>query len=360
MEVLVYGAENVTKSKWGQFLVRLDRAQQAATTWSEADRETTIKWLEREIPQMTPVNGEIFNKLFQHHVQQLLQELGTKATGPRSAFAKNLGQMPTAADEDVSGAVIITTNQCVEYQVRLSGDETEATTWSITDTDRIVSQLDWEIYGITSNEQMRFNKELSICLIDFEAWCQAIGVQELCKSIEHRVIYFRYPEINLRGHRSQTIWRMGSGDNFTTHMSERLHIGNVKKISRDTNAVNYIEQMLKPNDRSTGLDYMEESLSYLALQGYYDIDSAKDFNQYSLPKNSEIIAEPIFYTSSIPRTSYFPPCVTTGTSFERKSCPRSVQKYQIDLTQRCIRWFRNSQLWTAIPCTNWRGLGKTS
>ena len=50
---------------------------------------------------------------------------------------------------------------------------------------------------------------------------------------------------------------------------------------RSTNRVNYIQQMLKHNDRRTGLDYMEETLSYLALQGWYDIDSAKVFNVLS-------------------------------------------------------------------------------
>jgi len=53
----------------------------------------------------------------------------------------------------------------------------------------------------------------------------------------------------------------------------------------------------------------------------------------------------------------FPPCITTGTSFERNPCLWSEQKHQIDLTQRCIRRFRNSQLWTAIPGANWRWMG---
>jgi len=39
--------------------------------------------------------------------------------------------------------------------------------------------------------------------------------------------------------------------------------------------------MLKHNDQSTGLDYMEETLSYRSLQGWYDIDSAKVFNLLS-------------------------------------------------------------------------------
>jgi hypothetical protein len=74
---------------------------------------------------------------------------------------------------------------------------------------------------------------------------------------------------------------MGSGDNFTPNISERLHIGNVKEAYRSTNNVNYIQHMLTHDDRCTGLDYMEETLSYLALQGWYNSDSVKVFNLLS-------------------------------------------------------------------------------
>jgi hypothetical protein len=74
---------------------------------------------------------------------------------------------------------------------------------------------------------------------------------------------------------------MGSSDNFTTETSEKLHIANVKEAYRSTNKVNYIRQMLKHNDQRTGLDYMEETLSYLALQDWYDLDLAKVFNLLS-------------------------------------------------------------------------------
>ena len=39
--------------------------------------------------------------------------------------------------------------------------------------------------------------------------------------------------------------------------------------------------MLKHDDRCTSLDYMEETLSHLALEGWYDIDSANVFNLLS-------------------------------------------------------------------------------
>jgi len=281
MEVQVYGAEKVTTSKRRQSQVRLNRARHTATKWSEADRQRAIERLEHEIHQMTSVKRKLFDKLFQHHERQLLQEVGTMATGPRSILAKKLAQIKTAAEEEVYGAVNMTLNKRVEFQVRLSDAETEATTWSLADIDCIVSQLEREIYRITSNEQMPFKQELSIRLIEFEAWWQAIGVQELRKTIKQCVIHFGYPKRHLVSHISESIRRMGSGDNFTTDISERLHIDNVKEAYRSTNKVNYIRQMLKHNDRSTALDYMEETLSYLALQGWYNIDSAKAFNLLS-------------------------------------------------------------------------------
>jgi hypothetical protein len=39
--------------------------------------------------------------------------------------------------------------------------------------------------------------------------------------------------------------------------------------------------MPKQNNRCTGLDYMEETLSHLSLQGWYNIDCAKVFNLLS-------------------------------------------------------------------------------
>jgi hypothetical protein len=46
----------------------------------------------------------------------------------------------------------------VKLQVHLSDAETEATTREIANMDRIVSQLEREINGNTSNQQMQFNK----------------------------------------------------------------------------------------------------------------------------------------------------------------------------------------------------------
>jgi len=74
---------------------------------------------------------------------------------------------------------------------------------------------------------------------------------------------------------------MASGDKFPTDISEWLHNARVKQAYRSGNKVNYIRKMLKHNHRSIGLDYIEETLSCLALQGWYDIDSAKVFNLLS-------------------------------------------------------------------------------
>jgi len=123
----------------------------------------------------------------------------------------------------------MTADKRVKFQVRLSHAQNEATTLSIADMDRIANQLEREIYSVTSNEQMRVKKESSIRLIEFEAWWQAMGVQEFRKTIEQHVILFGYPMMHLVSHKSESIRQMGSGDNFTTDVSERLHIANVKE-----------------------------------------------------------------------------------------------------------------------------------
>jgi hypothetical protein len=60
-------------------------------------------------------------------------------------------------------------------------------------------------------------------------------------------------------------------------------------LTRETNQlqeqkidkVNYIQQMLTHNEQYTSTNNIEETLSHLALQGWYDIDSTIIVNQLS-------------------------------------------------------------------------------
>jgi len=67
IEALVYGAGKVSKMKCRQFQVRLNRARQVATTWSDAYHQNAIEWLERKIHPVTPAKRKLFDKSFQHH-----------------------------------------------------------------------------------------------------------------------------------------------------------------------------------------------------------------------------------------------------------------------------------------------------
>jgi hypothetical protein len=149
--------------------------------------------------------------------------------------------------------------------------------------------------------------------------------------------------MHLVSHRFESIRRTGSGDIFTTDISEQLHISNVKAAYRSTNNVKYIQQILKHNDQSAGLDYMEGTLSFLPLQSCYDIDLANVFNLLSTAnkrRNScwahvlrlqHCQDEPFFRPLS-PQVHYLRETHVCGV----------LQKYQINLTLRCIRGFRKS------------------
>jgi len=189
--------------------------------------------------------------------------------------------MKTAGKDEPYRRANMTGNTQLLFQIWLTDAETGATTWSLADKKRVTIQLECEIYCITLYEQKRLKKECSILLIELIAPWETFGILALQKTIAHRVIHFGYIKMLLVSHISQSIHQMGSGDNFTTDISERLNITHVKEAFRPSNKVNYIRPMLKHIEQCPGLDYIEKTLSYLALQGWYDTDSAKVLNLLS-------------------------------------------------------------------------------
>ena len=57
-----------------------------------------------------------------------------------------------------------------------------------------------------------------------------MGVLEVMKTVEQRVLHFGVPMMHLGSHIPESIQRMGSDNNFTTDISDQLHIGKVKGI----------------------------------------------------------------------------------------------------------------------------------
>jgi len=187
--------------------------------------------------------------------------------------------MRTGVNEELHGAANTTANECVEFQVNPSANETEVSAWSIADRDRMLNQLVRDIDGIISNKQMRLSKEFAISLTEFKAQQQAIGIHMLRKTITLCVIPLEYSNIQHLSHISASIQEMGAGDNFATHISERLHVSKQKEASQFTNLLKYIWQILKCKDQYTSLDYMTEKLPHYTFQGWYNTDSENIFNQ---------------------------------------------------------------------------------
>src|SRR5207302_11165890 len=93
--------------------------------------------------------------------------------------------------------------------------------------------------------------------------------------LESAIYHFQFPKMHMLSYVSSSIHRMGSPDNFSTHISELLHIENVKEVYRASNRVQYVEQMLWYNHRHTGIAYMVQVLEHLARRGMYDHDTAR-------------------------------------------------------------------------------------
>jgi hypothetical protein len=67
--------------------------------------------LELKIHLVTPAKCKLFDELFELHERQLSQEIGTKATGPSSEFAKALTPNKAAAKDEAYEVANITPDQ---------------------------------------------------------------------------------------------------------------------------------------------------------------------------------------------------------------------------------------------------------
>lgn len=128
---------------------------------------------------MTPVNHKLFAQLLQHNVHQLLQEIGSEITAPRSTFGEKHAQMNTVEEEQVYRAAKITPKWCIELQISLTEHMTAVKTGSSADMNLINNELESKRYGITWTEWMEIIIELYICLIKLLQLWEVLLVSEI-------------------------------------------------------------------------------------------------------------------------------------------------------------------------------------
>lgn len=81
------GAEDVSTRKRRHIEVGLNTVRHVATTWTDADYPKAMERLELTIHPVAAVKCKPLYSLFQHHEQQLLQDVWMKATSCRGMFA---------------------------------------------------------------------------------------------------------------------------------------------------------------------------------------------------------------------------------------------------------------------------------
>lgn len=108
-----------------------------------------------------------------------------------------------------------------------------------------------------------------------------VQIQRVRRALKLKVNNFSYIKMHLPTHIADCVRYMGSPDNFSTDISELLHIENIKEAYRASNRVDYEKQMLFWNEWILNLAYMDQTLKFLALQGYYVPDQASPLSAYS-------------------------------------------------------------------------------
>jgi hypothetical protein len=74
-------------------------------------------------------------------------------------------------------------------------------------------------------------------------WTEA-RINREYENLRTEIYNFQFPYMHLLSHITESIRQMGSTDNFSTDVSELLHIEIVKEAYRLTNLVSFQDQML--------------------------------------------------------------------------------------------------------------------
>ena len=148
--------------------------------------------------------------------------------------------------------------------------------------DYYVSKSAFRDQRATEAQKKRFNAlwDRKLKEADELGWSER-RIDREYEKLRTEVFHFQFPKMHLLSHISESISQMGSPDNFSTDVSELLHVEMVKEAYRSTNRVNFEQQMLWYNDRYTGLTYMIQTLEYLALRGSFDADTARTLGMSS-------------------------------------------------------------------------------
>ena len=152
--------------------------------------------------------------------------------------------------------------------------EEQATNLTEDRQEHIYHCVEVEVFGVDSAAQVAFRQAMCEKRRQYDQDWEVRKGPALRKRLESECFHFGKPKMHLLSHYREFIIRMGASDNFSTDISELLHISNIKDAYRASNRVNCMRQVLANNDGHTALDYMHQTLRWLALQGWHDNDSA--------------------------------------------------------------------------------------
>jgi len=114
--------------------------------------------------------------------------------------------------------------------------------------------------------QQRYHTESSLATID-QALSAFHDLKEVFLPARTRPD-FNFPKMHLWSHLTDHIRQHGASDNWTTDVSEGLHVS-PKNAYRATNRVNFVSQLLAYLDADMGMSMMRLNLTHLALNGFY-------------------------------------------------------------------------------------------
>jgi hypothetical protein len=195
--------------------------------------------------------------LFKIAQDRLELKLSAEASlGLTRMFVRELESEPHAIMTAMFSASKVTVAAKWHLERCLLEAEKAATQCSKDRQQEVDRRLEIKFHGAIQAAQAAFRHAITEKRPNYDQKWDSRKVPNVQKQLLLQFYHYGKPKMHLLSHYRDFISWMGAPDNFSTEISEILHISNIKEVYRASNGDNFMLQLLEHNDHYTAIDYM--------------------------------------------------------------------------------------------------------
>ena len=207
--------------------MHLKKELELSRIWSALDRALVEREVDQSVFARTKMKRRWFEELYHDTQDRLVSQLRAGASrGPKSKYARELAPEYLAIKTALYRRSRFTSAAIADYETQILMHEDQATNLTEDRQEQIYHRVEAEVFGVESAAQVAFRQAMYEKRRQYDQGWEVRKGPALRKRLASECFHFGKPKMHLLSYYQEFIIRIGASDNFSTYISELLHISN--------------------------------------------------------------------------------------------------------------------------------------